>query len=135
MTTATQIIAQCIADGEVLALVSSQPVTLPPLPLSAQINLENAARLRAAERQQRYIPIILGGSIEHYADFATLCEHCGAQAGLPYSVRYTRRTVHICADCLAQERQYAAALCAALPYLKHTTPKRRRIPAYQPEQE
>lgn len=121
MTTAPNI-PQDFAAWE--ALDSSNAVDVPepaPLPLSAQISLENAARLRYQQRTGKAIRLIEGGETDADA-LAILCEHCGERPGRAYQVRYTARPVHICKECITQERRYAAALIERYGSLPHVRP-------------
>ncbi len=94
-------------DDTISFRILPDPVIIPALPLAAAINLENAARLRAMQRQGRVLSLIAGGSADVGA-LAALCEHCGQTPGLPHTAPYTRRPVHICDGCAALDRLVAA---------------------------
>lgn len=77
-------------------------IEIPAIPLDAQINLENAARLRYTARTGMNVPLLIGGSASPAA-LPTLCDHCGARPGEAHAAAHTRRVLHICADCAARD--------------------------------
>lgn len=81
------------------------PEAVAPLPMreSAQIGLENAARLRFFNRTGRGAPLLSGGETDPLV-LTTLCEGCGEADGKPYEAPYTARPIHLCITCAKAER-------------------------------
>ena len=104
-----------LAFDERSVFILPETVAPSPMPLSAQIGIENAARMRYMERTGKTVPYLAGGTSDPYV-LDTLCEGCGEAEGKPYDAPYTSRPIHLCSTCAKADRAVMERLKAMFGY-------------------